>query len=72
MICMKNLLPENLTLGRKLDNGGIKSSVTLVSMRSNWQQVLTVDCSTLGELPCDIKVAMGVGHRTDDVVKCIP
>ena len=68
MICMKNLLPHNLTIGRELDNGSIKSSVTLVSMRSNWQQVLTVDCSTLAELPCDIEIAVRVGHRTDDVV----
>ncbi len=68
MICMKNLLPENLTLGRELDNGGIKSSVTLASVRRKWQQVLTVDCSTIAELPCDIEIAMRVGHRTDDVV----
>ncbi len=68
MICMKNLLPENLTLGRELDNGGIKSSVTLASVRRNWQQVLPVNSCTIAELPCDIEIAMRVGHRTDDVV----
>ena len=67
MICMKNLLPENLTLGRKLDNGAI-NIVTLRSMRRNWQQVLSVNSCTIAELPCDIEIAMRVGHRTDDVV----
>ena len=68
MICMKNLLPHNLTIGRELDNGSIKSSVTLASVRRKWQQVLSVNRCSLAELPCDIEIAMLVGHRTDDVV----
>ena len=37
-------------------------------MRREGQQTLAVDDGAVGELSCDIEVAVGIGDGTDDVV----
>lgn len=61
---MEYLFPKDITFWRNLHDARIGDVIS----RSNWQQVLSINRGTIGELTCNIEVAMRVGHGTDNVV----
>ena len=67
IVCMKNLLPDNIALRRDFHDARV-GILRLPAMRRERQQFLSVDGGAVGKLPGNIKIALRIGDGADDVV----